>query len=63
VGLTIVCAKLLIETRVKLGGNLSYSDIGQQLFGKWGRRACDFSIIGSQFTLVTAFIYFIAGTM
>lgn len=61
--LNIVAAKFLIETRVRLGGNLSYSDIGEKLFGRTGRILCEASIIGSQFTLVTAYVYFIVGTM
>ena len=61
--LTIIAAKLLIETREKLGGNLSYPDIGMKLFGTKGRVAVEVSIVGSQFTLVAAYIYFIAYTL
>lgn len=61
--LNILAAKFLIETRVKLGGNLSYSDIGEKLFGRAGKIVCEAAIIGSQFTLVTAYVYYIAGTM
>ena len=45
--LTITCAKLLIETRDKLGGNLSFPEIGQKIYGKWGRIAVEMAIIGS----------------
>ena len=61
--LTIIAAKLLIETREKLGGNLSYPDIGMKLYGTKGRVAVEVSIVGSQFTLVAAYIYFIAFTL
>jgi len=45
--LTITAGKLLIETRVKLGGNLSYPDIGMKLFGTKGRVAVEVAIVGS----------------
>jgi len=58
--LTLYCAKLLLDTRKALGGNLSFSEIGQKTYGKAGKIMVDVTLIGSQFSFVTAYIYFIS---
>ena len=58
--LTLYCAKLLLDTRKKLGGNLSFSEIGEKTWGKPGKIMVDITLIGSQFSFVTAYIYFIS---
>ena len=61
--LTLFCAKLLLDTRAKLGGNLSFSEIGERTWGKGGKILVDVTLVGSQFSFVTAYVYFIASNL
>ena len=57
-GATLYCATLLLECRAKFGG--SFPEIGQAVYGKWGKILVDISLVSSQYGFVTAYIYFIA---
>jgi amino acid permease len=41
---TLYCAKLLLETRKKLGAN-SYTEIGEMTYGTWGRVSVDIALV------------------
>lgn len=58
--LTLYCIKLILEVRDKLGGSLSFSDIGLKTYGKTGKFLVDVSMFGSQTGFTCAYIYFIA---
>jgi amino acid permease len=45
--LTLYCIKLILEVRDKLGGSLSFSDIGYKTYGKTGKWLVDISLFGS----------------
>jgi amino acid permease len=45
--LTLYCIRLILEVRGKLGGNLSFSDIGMATYGKTGKWLVDISLFGS----------------
>ena len=55
---TLYCAHLLLQCRAKFGG--SFPEIGQAVYGKWGKLMVDISLVASQYGFVTAYIYFIA---
>lgn len=57
---TLYCTKLLLITRKKLGGSLSFSEIGQETLGNTGRILVDITLVGSQVSFVTAYVYFIS---
>lgn len=57
--LTIHCAKLLLDTRKELGGNLSFSQIGEKTWGRTGKILVDVALIGSQLSFCVAYPYFI----
>ena len=61
--LTIFCAKLLLDTRAALGGRLSFSEIGEKTWGKPGKIMVDITLVASQVSFVTAYVYFIASNM
>jgi solute carrier family 36 (proton-coupled amino acid transporter) len=56
--LTLFCAKLLLDTRAKLGG--SFSEIGEKTMGRSGKIMVDVTLVGSQVSFVTAYVYFIS---
>ena len=56
--LTLFCANLLIQTRAKVGG--SFSEIGERTWGKTGKILVDITLVFSQVSFVTAYIYFIS---
>lgn len=58
--LTLYCIKLILEVRAKLGGNLSFPEIGFVTYGKTGKILVDVSLFASQVGFVCAYIYFIA---
>jgi amino acid permease len=43
--LTLFCAKLLLDTRAKLGG--SFSEIGEKTWGRTGKIMVDVTLVGS----------------
>ena len=43
--LTLYCAKLLLDTRAKIGG--SFSEIGEKTWGKTGKTLVDVALVGS----------------
>jgi amino acid permease len=45
--LTLYCIKLILEVREKLGGSLSFSEIGFRTYGKTGKFLVDLSLFGS----------------
>jgi len=45
--LTLYCAKLLLDTRAKLGGKVSFSEMGEITWGKPGRIFVDVTLVGS----------------
>lgn len=55
---TLYCAKLLLETRKKLGAS-SYSDLGEKTYGTAGKVAVDIALILSQSGFCCAYIFFI----
>lgn len=57
---TLYCIWLLLAVRAKLGGNLSFPEIGQACYGKTGRILVDVSLFASQVGFVCAYIYFIS---
>ena len=57
-GLTLYCAKLLLEVNAKVGGSLP--EMGLRVYGKPGKIAVDIALFASQFGFVAAYIYFIA---
>jgi solute carrier family 36 (proton-coupled amino acid transporter) len=59
--MTLFCAKLLIETRAKVGG--SFSEIGERTWGRTGKILVDVTLFFSQISFVTAYIYFISKNM
>jgi len=61
--LTIHCAKLLLNTRKELGGNLSFSQIGEKTWGRFGKILVDVTLIGSQMSFCVAYPYFITKNM
>lgn len=56
--LTIFCAHLLIEVRKQIRLP-SYSDIGERLFGRWGKIGVNTTLFCSQTGFTCAYIYFI----
>lgn len=58
--LTLYCIKMLLEVREKLGGGLSFTEIGFVTYGKTGKLLVDVSLFASQVGFVCAYIYFIA---
>lgn len=58
--LTLYCIKLILEVREKLGGSLSFSEIGFRTYGRTGKFLVDLSLFGSQTGFTCAYIYFIA---
>jgi proton-coupled amino acid transporter len=58
--LTLYCIKLLLDVRAKLGGNVSFPEIGFLTFGRTGKILVDVSLFFSQVGFVCAYIYFIA---
>jgi proton-coupled amino acid transporter len=56
--LTLYCAKLLLDTRAKVGG--SFSEIGERTWGRTGKLLFDITLVVSQVSFVTAYVYFIA---
>jgi solute carrier family 36 (proton-coupled amino acid transporter) len=56
--ITLYCAKLLLETRKKLGAN-SYTEIGEMTYGTWGRVSVDIALSLSQTGFCCAYIFFI----
>ena len=58
--MTLFCIKLLLDTRVALGGKMSLPEIGFACYGWWGKLAVDVSLFASQYGFVCAYIYFIA---
>jgi len=61
--LTLFCIKLLLDTRLALGGKMSLPEIGEACYGKPGRVLVDIALFASQFGFVCAYIYFIASQM
>ena len=57
--LTLYCAKLLLDTRAKLGGKVSFSEMGELTWGKPGRLFVDVTLVGSQVSFCTSYVYFI----
>ena len=60
---TLYCTKLLLDTRKSLGGRLSFSEIGQAALGNTGRILVDVTLVGMQFSFVTAYVYFISKSL
>jgi len=58
--LTLFCIKLLLEVRTKLGGGVSFPEIGFITYGKTGKILVDISLFSSQVGFTCAYIYFIA---
>lgn len=54
---SLVCLKLLLQVRIKLGG--TFAELGQMTYGRAGRAAVDITLFVSQFGFVCAYIYFI----
>ena len=42
---------------------MSFSEIGEYTMGKWGKYATNVTLFGSQFSFVTAYVYFICSNM
>lgn len=62
--LTIVCGMKLIEvSRLDAYKGMSFSEIGEALYGRKGRLGADAAIIGSQVGFVTAYIAFISDSL
>lgn len=57
--LTLYCVKLLLDTRKKLGGKMSFSEIGEHTWGRTGKILVDVALCASQISFVTAYVYFI----
>ena len=57
---TLYCLKLLLDVRKKLGGTHSFSQLGQTCLGDTGRILVDITLVGSQVSFVTAYVYFIS---
>ena len=45
--LALYCVRLLLITRAKLGGKVSFSEIGEITMGKPGRIMVDITLVGS----------------
>ena len=45
--LALYCVRLLLITREKLGGKVSFSEIGEITMGKPGRIMVDVTLVGS----------------
>ena len=58
--LTLYCIGLLLQTRKKLGGEVSFAEIGVAAYGRTGKLMVDVSLFASQVGFVCAYIYFIA---
>jgi solute carrier family 36 (proton-coupled amino acid transporter) len=56
--LTLLCIKLILEVRIKIGG--TFSEIGQKTYGRCGKIMVDISLFSSQFCFCTAYIFFIS---
>lgn len=57
-GLTIYCAQLLLEVKTHVNST-SYTDIGEQLFGFWGKWSVNICVACSQALFCCGYVYFI----
>ena len=56
--ITMYCSTLLLEVRKHVSSS-SYTDIGEQLFGFWGKWSVNIAVAGSQTLFCCGYVYFI----